>query len=321
MAIPLGDIDFPNVNFDMTTLANALQIFVQSGSQRGQVLIDELEIVSRDADNVDPFDTVAEAIKAGTRLFDALAYFSIPKRQRPIVEYMALEAGEVDPTVGEISKAVFFVFMWILIRGSAPSSSSEAIHGPIPNFFTSVMGLNLAPHVYSQTLASFDLQAMNPSWVKNIKLTNIGQEAQNRLALGVAGYRVPAALCYIPWRNNLPANILSSAYAVRRFVKRGMMWDCFSGTRTSAFLDAVKNFNKNVENLILDIATEEHIAYFVEHKILAVVPTRRIQYNQYLSWTHDTFSGFDKYIFGVNDVPMTDEPQHSTMEMHAADQD
>lgn len=319
MAIPLGDIQFPNVQFDYAQLGAALQGFVNSGSQLGAIGIDQLTLISRHDLGGQGFTTVAQAIGEGTKLFDALAYFSVPGNQRPEIVHIPLNEGETDPGVGEISSAVFYVFIWTLIRGRAPSSAADADNGPIPNFLQNVMGLTNHAREYSAILASFDLARLNPSWVRHVELANMGQEAQNRLALGVAGYRVPAAIVYIPWHDNLPPNLLAAANAVKRFVRRGMTWDCFSGTRSGEFLDAVKNFNKNVENLLLDIADHDHIQYFVTHKMLAVNPTRREQYKQYQSWTHGTFQPFTDYIFGENPVEAEDPIHHHDLGIVMAD--
>lgn len=319
--IPLGVLQFENVEFDYEQLATALQRFVNIGSERGGIKKEDLTIQSRIDMGNRQFTDLATALNNGTRLFDALAYFSLPPANRPLIAHEPLEPGMSDPSLSDISRAVFYVFMWILIRGKAPSSAADANNGPVPNFLNEVMGLNEQPSHYSGLLASFDLAMMNPSWVQHIQLANIGQEAQNRLALGVAGYRVPAALVYIPWRRDLPEHKIRAAQAVRRFVRRGMTWDCFSGTRSGAFLDAVKNFNKNVENLLLDVADEQYIEYFVERKMLAVRPTRRAQYNQYLTWTNATFDNFVNYIFGENAVPDVEDVQHDTMDLTIAEEE
>lgn len=318
--IPIGNLEFENVEFDYVRLAEALQRFVNIGSERGSIKKDDLTIISRTDMGDRQFTDLAMAIQNGTKIFDALAYFSLPPANRPRIILEPLGENQVDPSLSDISRAVFYVFMWILIRGKAPSSASDAEEGPVPNFLDGVMGLTAPPRHYSSVLASFNLAMMNPSWVRHIQLANIGQEAQNRLALGVAGYRVPAALVFIPWRQNLPEHKLRAARAVRRFVRRGMTWDCFSGTRSGAFLDAVKNFNKNVENLLLDIAEEEYIQYFVAKKMLAVAPARRAQYNQYLTWTNATFDGFRSFIFGENAVPDVEDDQHHTMDMVEIDE-
>jgi len=315
MAIPIGNLQFETVEFNYEAIATVLERFVGIGSERSSIKKSDITVISRSDMGANQYQDVASAITGGTKLFDALAYFSLPANNRPLVLYEPLETGEHPQSLGDISRAAFYVFMWALIRGRCPSNKGDADHGPVPGFLSNVMGFNDKPDFYAGVLASFDIAMMGTGWVKHIHLENIGQEAQNRLALGVAGYRVPAAIVYIPWRQNLPANVLRSARAVRRFVRSGMTWDCYSGTRSGAFLDSVKNFNKNVENLLLDIATTEHIAYFVDKKMLAVTPVRRPQFNQYLTWTDATFGGFTAFIFGRNTVPDTEDEQHSTMEM------
>lgn len=295
--IPVGNLEFSGVNFNYEEIAVALREFVLRGSARHEITADDLTIIARQEKDAKPFTTVAEAINAGTRLFDALAYFSLPTGQRPTVQHEELPGGTHDPTIKDISRGVFYIFMWILIRGTAPSDDPANNTEPRPNFLVSVMGLGKPPHEYVQAVASFNLKHISPQWVKYIKLTELGQEAQNRLALGIAGYRLPAALSIMDWKENLTDEQRRPAEAVRRFVGKGPMWDCFSGTRTGAFLAAVKNLNKNLENLILDVVDEDIIQQFVTAKALPVHPVRRPNHVQYRSWTDDTFAEFKDRIF------------------------
>jgi len=318
MAIPLGDVRFTDVQFDAEALGIALSTFVTAGSNRNAIAISDISVISRSDPPPQAYPDVAAAITGGTRLFDALAYFSIPAGQRPAVIYEELEADEEDPSIAEISRAVFYVYFWTFIRGVAPSIESDVDVGPVPNFLRSVMGYTDDPDDYAATVASFEIRRLNPSWIRHIRINNLSQETQNRLALGVAGYRVPAAIVYLPWHDRLDANILRAAQAVRRFVRRGMTWDCYSGTRSPAFLDAVKNFNKNVDNLLLDIVPAEYLAHAVTTKMLAVAPARRPQYMQYLSWNDQTFAAFTDFIFGENALPAGEEEQHHVMALPAA---
>jgi len=313
MAIPLGLIGFDNVVFDAAAVGQALAQFVVQGSIRDAIAITDINIVSRTDPAPPRYESVRDALNGGTRLFDALAYFSLPAQQRPAVRVEELEAGVADPTLEEISQAVFYVFFWTFIRGRSPSIHEDVDVGPVPNFLPATMALTDAPFTYVEQVASFDLARMNPAWIRHVTLTNLGVEAQNRIALGVAGYRVPAAVVFLPWHDNLPPNVLRAARAVRLFVQRGMTWDCYSGTRSPEFLDRVKNFNKNVENLLLDICPGRYLAYARKTKMLAVRPRRRPQYQQYLSWTNETFATFRSYIFGENAVEAVEYEQHHTM--------
>jgi len=305
MAIPLGAVEFTTVTFNHQDLAAALNAFVTAGSVRGQIAITDLSIISRDADNLEPFDSVADAILRGTRLFDALAYFSLHTDLRPTVVHEELGEDDVDPTPDEIGRSLFYIFMFILIRGSAPSITATNNTTPVPRFLTSVMNFTETPDVHAERLASFDIQLMHHGWVRYIALHGLDHTVQNRLALGVAGYRLPAALCIAELRQDLAPELVTAVNAVRTFVNRGMVWDCVGHVRSPRFLDAVKNMNKNVGNLISLTVPDEVIARLVRLRVLFEAPVYDERFTQYLSWTDATFATFDDYIF-----PEAEEAQH-----------
>lgn len=295
--IPVGDINFGVVRLDARVLGSALNDFVQTGSKPGTISVSDLDIIYREGNAVTGFATVAEAIRAGTRLFDALAYFSLPMNQRPVPMHSPLEADEEDPSALEIGRAVFYVYFYILIRGHAPGEDDGTDANPAPNFLRSVMGLNEHPSEYSERIASFDLNLLDHRWVKYITINNLGLQAQNRLALGLAGYRLPGVLTLLPFRNDADEEAIRAATAVRNFVLRGAVWDCHSVTRTAEFLDTVKNFNANVTNLILQVYTAEQINSLRERRVIPIELRENERFTQWRQWNDDTFSNFTDYIF------------------------
>lgn len=297
MAIPLGALEFVTVTYNHQDLAAALNAFVTAGSVRGQIAITDLSIVSRHANNLEPFTTVADAISRGTRLFDALAYFSLHPDLRPDIVHEELGEDEEDPAVDDIGRSLFYVFMFILIRGSAPSHIATNNTTPVPRFLSNVMNLTETPDVYADRLASFDIQLMHHGWVRHITLDGLDHTVQNRLALGVAGYRLPAALCIAELKQDLAPELVTAVEAVRNFVNRGMVWDCVGHVRSARFLDAVKNMNKNVGNLISLSVPDDVIARLVRLRVLFEAPVYDERFTQYLTWTNATFAEFDDFIF------------------------
>lgn len=297
MAIPLGNFEFNYISFNAEHLGNALNEFVTQGSKKGSISIDNLNIIRREGEENVPFLTVQEAVENGTRLFDALAYFSLPEDRRPRVLIRELEAGDEDPKLADISEAVFYIFMWILIRGTAPKNTETDEPIPVPKFLTAVMQLREEPYEYVQKIASFDLSKMDPQWIKYIKVNNLGREAQNRLALGIAGYRLPAALSIMQFREDADPEDVRAANAVIRFVRNGLTWDCCAVTRSQRFLERVRNFNANVGNLIIRCAQRDTIDRFVRQKILFTAPEYQDRFQEYRTWTNETFAEFTDYIF------------------------
>lgn len=295
--IPIGDVNFGVVRINSTAIGTALQEFIQIGSQKGQISKDDLEIIYREGTNITSFRDVADAIKHGTRLFDALAYFSLPAAERPEPEHRPLGPEESDPSPLDIGRAIFYVYFYILIRGHAPTDEDGTDQNPVPNFLKSVMGLEDSPDHYSECVASFDLNLLDHHWVKYIQINNLGIQAQNRLALGLAGYRLPGVLTLFQFRDDAPVEAIRAATAVRNFVNRGAVWDCHSVTRTAAFLDVIKNFNANVTNVILEVYTAEQIAQLRRRRVLPVDLVHNERFTQWQQWTDATFDQFTDYIF------------------------
>jgi hypothetical protein len=297
MPINLGDLNFQGIDLNAADLGSALQRFISQGSNTGFISKNDLTIISRNDNRPSGFTSVADAINCGTRLFDALCYFSIPELQRPEVEIDALDAEDEDPSLESISKSVFYVYMYILIRGRAPIAEDDAENAPVPKFLTTVMGLTDKPTSYVNNISSFNLNQMDHTWIKHVTINNLSQKAQNRLALGMAGYRLPAALTIYPFKQNASNEAKTAANAIKEFVNKGATWDCHAVTRTPAFLDVVKNFNANINNLILEVYTEQQITTLLNNKVLAVKPVENPRFTNWRNWNNETFRQFTDFIF------------------------
>jgi len=300
MAIPLGDINFSGILLDGQAMAVALQQFVLQGSQRSRLEIADLDIISRTDPPPAAYHTVAEAIEGGTRLFDALAYFALPAAARPQPEYEALDGDDADPTMQEISSAVFFCYFWFLIRGSMPPHEQEEGMQGVPRFLARVMTLTKPQEGYVQDIASFDLRLIRHDWVRHIDLQQLDDPAKNRFALGIAGYRLAAPFAYMAIRDTASAEARTSALAVRAFLRRGLMWEVFSGLRSPRFLEVVKNFNCNLENLMMECFSDEDRDGLVARGALFALPTEHPEFAEYKTWTDATFAEFNDSIFGAN---------------------
>lgn len=304
--IPLGVVPFKSVTFDDQELGKALQRFVEIGSLRHNVQIDQLRIITRNRDAPDLYTSVAEAIENGTRLFDALAYFSLPVDDRPKV--VSRPSDEHDPTMAEIAKAVYFVYMFIMLRGRVPTKDDTDKGKQLPKFFQDVMGLDELPQTYITRIASFNLQFVSPSWVKYIPVPKLGAESRNRLGLNVAGYRTPAAFRSATLNQQADPIALRAAEAVRKFAAKGPVWDCHPATRTAEFSARVVNFNANCSQLLLASVSEVELRRLAAEHTIFEVPIKNDRYSNWKEWTDATFAKFEDLIFP--EQPTTPEDQH-----------
>jgi len=297
MALPLGNITFSGININAAEMANALSAFITQGSRRFTVTAGDLSIVSRVQNQVEAPVDIAAALEMGIRLFDAIYYFSLNPPNRPDVVYVPLDAGETDPTMDEIAKAVFYCYIFLLVRGRAPTDDDDQAGAKIPQFLRGVMALTDNPTDYVGRICSFDLNHVPPSWVKHIQINGLGAEAQNRLALGMVGYRIPSALLYHNIRANADPDVINAVTVVRNFLRRGPMWDCVAITRTPAFQNATTNMNKNCINLIIRAFSQADIDNLRNTLVLPVDPVEDNKFNQWRNWTDQTFANFNENVF------------------------
>jgi hypothetical protein len=297
MPIPVGAINFGVVSFDATDLANALSAFIVAGDGGNKIAVTDLNIISRQAVTNNAFTTLAEAISAGTKLFDALAYFSLPAAQRPTVQVEPLEQNTHDPSPIQIGRGIYYVFMYILLRGHAPAITGPGDTQPIPQFLSNVMNMTQPASTYASTIASFDINRLDHTWIKHVRISGLDQKTKNRLALGMAGYRLPGSFALYAFRTDADAAAIQAATAIRNFVMRGATWDCHAVTRSAAFLDVVKNFNANCGNLLLRVYTTEQIDRLVQLRVLYAAPVENPRFTQWTAWTDNTFNGFTDFVF------------------------
>lgn len=297
MALPLGNIAFAGINVNPQDMANALISFINQGSQRFSVSADDLTIISRNQNNLAAPADIAAAIRMGIRLFDAIYYFSLPQASRPAIAFVPLDPNESDPTLDEIAKAIFYCYIFLLVRGRAPVDDDNQANARIPQFLRGVMALNENPTIYVERVCSFNLNHVPPAWVKLIQINGLGAEAQNRLALGMVGYRIPSALLYHNIRPNADADVVNAVTVVRNFLRRGPMWDCVAITRTPAFQNATTNMNKNCINLLLRAFTQADIDNLRQTLVLPVDPVEDNKFNQWRTWNDQTFVNFNDSVF------------------------
>jgi len=255
----IGDIAFEDIHFDAASVGYIFQKFASEGSKRYRVTKADLHIINRTANNVAPYLTIKDAIAGGTRLFDAMAYFAMNAADRPTVVHVALQTGEIDPDINEIARSFFFVYFYLISRGRAPAFNQADATGMPPAFLTRVLSITGTESEIVKKVASFDINKMDNRWIKYIDNTLLGTEAINRLALGNAGYRLASALSQPTRQINIAPAAINAQASIVKLLEKGALWDVHPVTRTPEFLSLVKNFNKNLENVMMYYFTQQDL--------------------------------------------------------------
>jgi len=287
------------IDQDPETLARALQGFVIEGSKRHKINTDDLtlSVFKSDKDTftkagAETADLMTILLKAGTCFFDALLYLSIEEKRRPEVKYIddptnITPAGDHGPKgdPSKITSFIFFTYFYILVRGHAPSQSSAYDGQAVPAFLKNVLAINENPKVVAKYLASFDLNKMDPEWVSHIQTTHLGREAQTRLGLGVAGYRICSVFNYYKPDMKDIDDYADAIKVAKSFLDAGLDWSFHPATREASLLTKYGNINKNCTNLITLVFTEDTIKKMLAAKKLAVTPVFDAAHTNYTTWS------------------------------------
>jgi len=299
MALPLGQLDFQICLPDLNQLALAIQQFVDFGSRRGRVLITDLHIVSDQVPIPNTFDNIEQAVKHGTLFLDACMYFSLPADRRPQIQQLAQENLPRSRELGDIGKAMFVIYFYLLTRASPPARAGERANHPIPRFLEQVLGLNLGIAAYVTLAASFDLDSMDHRWIRYITFENFGIESLNRFGLGVAGYRMLAPFKTFEPRANLPQNIQNAITVARAMATTPPDWAIHPTTRDPRILANLGNINKNAANLILEAFTQPQIQQMVTSRMLFAAPLQDPTHSNFRTWNQNLLIQLNSPVFPI----------------------
>lgn len=296
-SIPLGVINFGYIEYSGTQIAEALKNFVKFGSQKGAITIEDLKIVSDQGNAPATFSDVGTALFHGTKLFDALMYFSLPENLRPPVR--AANPGETSPVRDgpRLAQAVFYLAFFLLTRAKVPSGPGHQTGPDVPAFLRNILGLNQSPDHYMGLLASFDLGRMRHDWIEHINWSSLGQEAVNRFGLGVAGYRNFTPFKLLEVKDGASDTVKRAVACAKAIVSKPADWAIHPITRDPNILSNMGNLNRNLGNLMLEAFTTSELNELVANRVIYALPVRDPRYQEWKTWSLETMPILDRPIF------------------------
>jgi hypothetical protein len=307
--------------------ANLLQQLVHDGSQVHLLSKSDLVVYANTEDDyagkeehqVQLFDkrpvptTLKGLMANGVKFLDAVIWLSLRDQDRPGPKERPMRKDPksryewpVHNDVGRITKFIFVVYFFIMIRGHAPTDTGDYKDQPMPKFISNVLGISEPTREIAEYLADFPLNNMDPSWVRHISVKGLSQEAVSRFGLGVAGYRIVSVFNVVapdlyqdPEKEDgkevhdneakplskKPAWLDAAVEVARSFHKAGVCWDFHPATRSANVLSKYGNINKNAANLILRCYKPSTIQSLVSTKKLAQMPREDPAHTNYQNWT------------------------------------
>jgi len=324
----INDLDIGYVEQIPEQLASLFERFVTLGSKLHTVAIVDIHVYYTPAvimtDEMRPhhFEVDDKLLGAdlkgllfgGAKFLDAIIYLSLPidSRPKPLTHDEPEDKSEeysiaVWNDLKEITRYMFFMYFYILIRAHAPSIEGEYRTQSVPKFLTTVLGITSTTPEIADYLASFSLSSIDPAWVKYIRISGLGQEAISRFGLGVAGYRICSVMNYVSPDLDDWEEFAEALSVARSFLRAGLCWDFHPATRSGSILTMYGNINKNCSNLLTLLYKEATLTKLKDSKKLAVMPVFDHAHANYTMWSESMKYVATSPIFGPvsKNIPTT----------------
>jgi hypothetical protein len=231
--------------------------------------------------------SIEVAMRWGTKIFDAIYYFSMEPAERPAHSPGVDGMANLSAAILLAKKRLLWTAMFLMLRGSYPSAATSALGTDVPAFLVNIAGMNESPRQTAEGLASFNLQNISTEWVRSITWSGLAPEIRQRLALGLAGYRMLGPFKIYEVRPDAPANVKAAADWVRHVTMEAPDYSILSATRSPVMIAKLGSWNKALGNLILLAFTDAQINEMVSNKILFQRPVRDPRADNWVSWVAD----------------------------------
>lgn len=290
MSVPsgkIGNIGSNAVNLKIESISAIIQTMIADAAKLQVVSLGDLKVYSK-VGGASPTD-VADAIRSGTRFFDALYYFALGQNQT-VTLLAPEESRPKDEEAMTIAKDnLLRMYLYIMIRGSYPKSEGLVIGTDVPAFLKSIVGMDISPLAVSQSLASFPIEKVPIGWVRLIKVGGMAQAIKQRLALGLPGYRMFGPFRFYPCRADATAEAKAAYDWVVEIVRKPLDWALFSPTRSPEIIAKLGSLNMSLSNLMLECFTDEQITEMMKPtvKIIFKKPVYDPRGNGWKNWTAD----------------------------------
>ncbi|KAI1005453.1 hypothetical protein K3495_g2758 [Podosphaera aphanis] len=291
----------PNFNVtdvDIVTAGKLFNAWVQRGSRITGV---DPSILNVQVDSLPPAGTqlsVSWLVEHGMKLFDATVWIATPPSRRPhLLVPSNREQFKVLPLT-TVAKSVFYAYFLLMTQAKYPDQLGA--NQIVPSILRNVFGLGDPPRSYMENICSFNPTDFDNRWIKHITFEGMGQEVISRLGLGVAGYRAFAPFKYLPLPADAKPELMNAYNWCRAVIGSPPTWSIHPITRPAHITSIRRNLNKNLQNLALDLYSEDDLQLLVDQRILYRMPTRQSGHYMYYNWAADASDATQDPIFLKN---------------------
>jgi hypothetical protein len=278
----LGSFQTSIIDLDVKTLGNQILRLIKDVGQLQVVTVGDLHVFGKSETEL-PVD-VAEAMKYGTKFFDAVYYFSLEDKVRPKISVGVDGSDTLAHDLMLTKKRLLWTAIFLMIRGSYPESKDKIVGRDVPAFLSKICGMTESPWECADGLASFPLGSINPNWIREITWSKFAAPIRQRLGLGLAGYRALAPFKIYECKPDASAEARAAFEWVRRVTQKPLDYAILSCTRDAAIIGRLGSWNQALGNLMLECFTEIQLQEMENAKIIFQIPTKDPRADTWRAW-------------------------------------
>jgi len=282
----LDELESNGIKLDASSIGLVLRRFVILGSEPGQLTRSDV-IVRLPASVTEGEDVSTKALlDAGTSLFSALIYASA--NDRAGFAYKPAKPSEVEWTTDVVAQYIFISFFYILTQNQAVGQIETGA-----NFVRKTIGSTVSVKDIDERLFEAGMVKIPHDWVRSIKISDLGQAARNRLALGIAGYRQLQLFFSISPKDGTPDAYMRVWKVVTESVNRGYFFGFHTHFRNEDFIRTFKSLNKTLLYVIYSYGKQDEIETAKAGKALYRDTYKEARYSDVSMITEENFKRFE----------------------------
>lgn len=297
-----ASFNIDTISIDYAALGQIINDVIADVSQLRVLSKEDLKVYSTEVSKSEenrltaPTD-LKNAVESGTKFFDALIYFSLSTEKRPSV--VAVREGDsvIKQSIAEVKTKLLWMALFIMIRGNYPSSGSSVVGADVPAFLATTCGMKISPKALAESLASFELEKLSLEWIRAINWSGMHQSIQQRLALGLAGYRLLGPFKILKLKAGVSDEVKRAYQFVQSIANQKPDYSILSATRSPNLVAKLGSFNNALSDLMFHCFTTEDLQKMKDLKVLYKVPVEDLRYRHWISWAADLKLDFTDPIF------------------------
>jgi len=270
------------IELDVALLGQQIMRLIKDVGQLEVVTVADLKVFGES--ETEPPKDVTDAIKWGTKFFDAVYYFALESSLRPGITAGTDIGGDLNVSVMLTKKRLLWTAIFLMLRGSYPESRGMVTGSDIPAFLVNICGMNESPFDCASGLASFNLGSISPLWIREIQWSQFAAPIRQRLGLGLAGYRSLTPFKMYECRPNASVEAKAAFDWVRRITQAPADYAILSCTRDANLISKLGSWNAALGNLSLECFSKEDLAEMESVRILYQIPTRDPRADTWRAW-------------------------------------